>query len=289
MAAPLVVAAHGTRDPDGEADAHAFVERLREALPGVEVHVGFIELSNPPLVTAMTAAASHAVGQQQQQQQSRSVTVLPLMLARGGHAKDDIPGAMHESAAAHPDLSWDYAAVLGPDPALVGALRQRVNAARGEVPAEETSVLLVGRGCSDADANATLATTARLLYETGGYAMVETAYIAVASPDIAAGLTRLRLLGAQHVVAVPYVLFRGLMRGSVADQGSAWVGEHPGAFASFAVAETLGQSDAVIELAARRYHEASAGDGCPAGSACARTATAWPVAGGSVSPQEVKR
>lgn len=286
MTAPLVVAAHGTRDPDGEADAHAFVDRLRAALPGVDVHVGFIELSNPPLVEAMSAAAYDAA---EERQLGDSVTVLPLMLARGGHAKDDIPEAMHESAAAHPSLSWDYAGVLGPDSALVGALRQRVDTARGDVAAEETSVLLVGRGCSDADANATLATTARLLYETGGYAMVETAYIAVASPNIASGLTRLRLLGAQHVVAVPYVLFRGLMLGSVTDQGRAWVRQHPEAFASFDVAQTLGESDAVVELAARRYREAAAGEGCPAGSACARTATAWPIDGRTASLHGAQR
>lgn len=246
----LVVAAHGTRDADGEADAHEFVARLSRLLPDVDVRVGFIELSNPPLDVAVEAAGAATA-----QAGDDAVTVLPLMLARGGHAKDDIPDAIEAGARTFPQLTWEYARVLGPDAALVDALRERVDAARHDTPASETAVLLVGRGCSDAEANATLATTARLLYERGGYGMVETAYIAVASPDIAAGMDRLARLGARRVVAVPYVLFRGLMLGSVQGEVAAWLDAHPGVFDRVDVATTLGDSDAVLELAARRYRE----------------------------------
>ncbi|CAM5683407.1 hypothetical protein SALBM217S_02259 [Streptomyces griseoloalbus] len=56
-------------------------------------------------------------------------------------------------------------------------------------PAEVT-VLLVGRGSTDPDANAEVFEAARLLWEGRGYAGVETAFVLLAAPDVPSGLDR---------------------------------------------------------------------------------------------------
>lgn len=290
---PLVIAAHGTRDGEGEADAHELVASVAAALPGVAVHAGFIELSRPPLPDALEAAASALPAAR------GDVAVVPLMLGEAGHAKDDIPDAMAAAGAAHPHVRWRYSRVLGPHDGLVAALRDRVEAALDGAPAVGTTVVLVGRGSSDAHGNAGLAHTARLLLEAGGYDGVETSYVAVTGPTIGQALERARLLGARRVVVVPYVLFRGLMRSSVADQVAQWrAGRADTAYVTphadlthesaddvqaaaaaaraaldVRIAEVIGGCDHLVDVVVQRYREAVDAPARPEASAGGGDAT----------------
>ena len=54
----------------------------------------------------------------------------------------------------------------------------------------DVTVLLVGRGSTDPDANAEVHKAARLLWEGRGYAGVETAFVSLAAPDVPSGLDR---------------------------------------------------------------------------------------------------
>ena len=46
-ATPLVIAAHGTRDAEGEAVCRALADRVQALLPDRRVALGFVELSSP--------------------------------------------------------------------------------------------------------------------------------------------------------------------------------------------------------------------------------------------------
>ncbi len=87
------------------------------------------------------------------------------------------------------------------------ALERRVDAALGGgpgTPADRaaTMVLLVGAGSPEAADNAEVARIARLLWEGGGYAGVEAAFLTTAAPDVPAGLERCARLGGRRIVVL---------------------------------------------------------------------------------------
>ena len=251
---PLLMVGHGTKDPDGVRDFLALVDRTRARLAPagrgpVETSGGFIELSRPPLTDAVEALWSRG---------HRHLAAVPLVLVGAGHAKGDIPGAMTREMVRRPGLTYAYGRPLGPHPLLLDLVAERVDAALDGAARAGTTVLLVGRGSSDPDANAEVAKTARLLWEGRGYDGVETCFISMALPGVPHGLERARLLGAHRVVVAPYFLFRGVLPDRVGAQALEWASRHPGS--DVRVAGVLGDCDALAELVVVRYHEALRGD-----------------------------
>jgi sirohydrochlorin cobaltochelatase len=254
-APPLLLAAHGTRDQAGVDAFGALARRVaRLAGPdGVRVAGGFIELSPPPLRDAVAELCPDRPG--------RAVAV-PLTLSAAGHAKGDIPAALAREQLRHPGLSWSYARPLGPHPALLELLAARIEAAapagRGTGRGRGPAVLVVGRGSSDPDANADVVKTARLLWESRGYPLAETAFVSLTGPSVAEGLRRCRLLGARQVVVARYFLFPGVLPDRVAVQAGQYAAAHPGLDVS--CTDVLGDCDEVAALVYERYHEALTGD-----------------------------
>ena len=260
---PLLVVGHGTKDPGGARDFLDLLDRTRALLAkdtdtAVDTGGGFIELSRPPLTDAVDALWSRG---------HRHVAAVPLVLVGAGHAKGDIPGAMMREMVRRPGFTYAYGRPLGPHPLLLDVLAERVDAAlRGAAGAacaagatpSGTTVLLVGRGSNDPDANAEVVKTGRLLWEGRGYDGVETCFVSMAAPGVPAGLERVRLLGARRVVVAPYFLFRGVLPDRVTTQALEWASRHPGI--DVRVARVLGDCDALAELVVERYHEALVGD-----------------------------
>lgn len=115
----------------------------------------------------------------------------------------------------------------------VYALQRRVDAALGagrDTPPDRagTTVLLVGAGSADAADNAEVARTARLLWEAGGFADVETAFLATAVPDVPAGLERCARLGARRIVLLTCLSGEPGAQERVGRQADGWAGAHPG-------------------------------------------------------------
>lgn len=69
-------------------------------------------------------------------------------------ACDDIPEAIDQSVSRHLDATVVYTRHLGSPRARVNAVHARVSAACADWLAEDTDVVMVGRGCSLTDANA---------------------------------------------------------------------------------------------------------------------------------------
>jgi len=264
---PLLLAAHGTRDPAGVAAFAALAERVGAlaAGSGTQAAGGFIELSPPPVRDAVAAlvpaarASAPGVG-------SRIVAV-PLMLSAAGHAKGDIPAALARERARHPGLEWLYARPLGPHPVLIDLLAARIAAASSPAPAgaqaadpagPAPAVLVVGRGSTDPDANADVVKTSRLLWEGREFRLAETAFVSLARPDVAEGLERCRLLGARRIVVARYFLFPGVLPDRVAQQAGDYARAHPGL--DIRCADVLGDCDEIAALVYERYQEALSGD-----------------------------
>ncbi|WP_181809618.1 CbiX/SirB N-terminal domain-containing protein, partial [Streptomyces shenzhenensis] len=75
----LVLVAHGSRDPRALRTVRALMDRVRALRPGLPVRLGHIEL-NEPLLPDTLAALGDA-----------EAVLVPLLLSRGHHVKQDIP------------------------------------------------------------------------------------------------------------------------------------------------------------------------------------------------------
>lgn len=114
-ASGLILFGHGARDPEWARP----MQRLREAIlgqaPQRDVRLAFLEFMAPSLPEAIDQAV--AAGQ-------RSVCVLPVFLAQGGHVRRDVPLLLDAARARHPGLLLTLAPVLGEAQPVLDAMAQ---------------------------------------------------------------------------------------------------------------------------------------------------------------------
>lgn len=254
MTTHVVLCGHGTRYEDGAAQFVQVAKAVQESLPGLVVRPAFLELSAPLLTEALDAL--HAEG-------ARSAAVVPVMLFAAGHAKTDIPDLMRGWLDAHPDAMLRYGRALGLAPSMLDAARARIEeglaAAPAGPPLEESLLLVIGRGCSDPDANADLAKAARLLWEGMGFGLAATAYFDVTFPTIPAAFDQAAKLGYRRVVVLPWLLFKGQLTRDLARHVAGAAGRHP--HLDIVVAPTLNDHAGVVATLAERAEEAARGEG----------------------------
>lgn len=245
----LLLAGHGSRSPAGVDEHHALARRVAELAPDVAVATGFIELAPPPLSVAVAelAQAGH-----------REVVVVPLVLFGASHAKGDIPASIARARLDFPNVRFSYGRHLGVAPDLLAVVDERLEASVPSHLRAETTVLLVGRGSSDPDANADLHKVARLLWEGRPYPAVESAFVGITDPRVPEGLERCRRLGATRIAVVPYFLFTGVLEERIGAQAAAFAAQHPGV--EVEVTRYLGPDDRVARLVLERYDEARRGE-----------------------------
>jgi len=248
---PLVLVGHGTRSAAGVAEFCRFVVRVRDlaggSLPAVDG--GFIELSNPSVTEAVARMPVDT---------HPDMVAVPLVLTAAGHGKGDIPASLARERQRHPGLRWRYGRPLGPHPVLLDLLAKRIDAVLADQPAATAQVLLVGRGSTDPDANAEVAKVARLLWEGRGYAGAEFCFVSLAQPSVPAALDKIRRIGADRVVIVPYFLFPGVLPDRVAAQAREFAAGQPRI--DVRVAGLIGDCDELAGLVLERYEEAIRGD-----------------------------
>ncbi|MDB5894078.1 MAG: cobalamin biosynthesis protein CbiX [Rhodoferax sp.] len=109
----IVLFAHGSRDPLWRQPMEAVAARIAALSPGVPVRCAYLELTEPDLPTA--AAGLIDAG-------ASAVTVVPLFLGVGKHARADLPELMHALRAAHPQVAWTLQPAVGENPALIELL-----------------------------------------------------------------------------------------------------------------------------------------------------------------------
>jgi precorrin isomerase/sirohydrochlorin ferrochelatase len=250
----MLLIGHGTRSPEGQEELRDFARAVAGARPEIPVSAGFIEFMEPGLDPALNRAVDAA----------RWVVGVPLVLLGAGHLKDDGPAALARGRRRHPGTRFSYGRDLGVHPSVLEVVAERIAEASAELPGGADAVVLVGRGSSDADANADLAKVARLL--GGGHDLVEAAFVSLADPDVPAALQRCHTLGARRIAVVPYFLFTGVLLQRIGEQARAWGAGHRGT--AVAMGRQMGVDRRLVELAWHRYDEAIGGpvhmncDGC---------------------------
>ena len=122
MSRAIVLFAHGARDPCWAEPFEAIAARVRNAAPGCEVALAFLELMAPTLQDA--AANLVAAG-------ATRIDVVPLFLGSGGHLRHDLPPLVAALRAAHLRVDIRLHAAIGEHAAVVAAMAAAAVAAAG--------------------------------------------------------------------------------------------------------------------------------------------------------------
>ncbi|TNC19933.1 sirohydrochlorin chelatase [Amycolatopsis alkalitolerans] len=227
MDAPLVVVAHGSRDPRS-------AETIR-ALP-LDAQVSFLDLSEPLLTDVLRSLSA---------QGHREAVVVPLLLGRAYHARVDLPSLVREV----PRLRVSIADVLGQDPLLEAVALDRLREAGADPDDPSLGVVFAAVGSSHAPANNAVVALARRW--NSRYPMLVTPAFATAKPDVPAAIAKLRARGARRFAVASWFLAPGLLPDRIASLARA--AEPP-----VAIAGSLAPDPRLADLVLARYHSALA-------------------------------
>ena len=109
----IILFGHGSRDPLWRQPIEAVAARLAHAQPDVPVACAYLEMDRPDLAAA--AARLQAGG-------ARAITIVPMFLGTGKHAREDLPGLVDSLRLAHPETSFTLKPPVGEDPQLLDLL-----------------------------------------------------------------------------------------------------------------------------------------------------------------------
>ena len=111
----VVLFAHGSRDPLWREPIEAVATRMRQLNPGVPVRCAFLELTEPDLPTVAAELAALGI---------TSLSVVPLFLGVGRHARDDLPQLVQALRMRHPGIAFELKPSIGEDPQLIDTIAQ---------------------------------------------------------------------------------------------------------------------------------------------------------------------
>ena len=109
----IVLFAHGSRDPLWRAPIEAVQSYILAHQPGVAVRCAYLELSTPDLPQAVQDLVS---------QGATTVTVVPMFLGTGKHAREDLPVLVQELRTQHPNVRIHVQAAIGEDPRMTALM-----------------------------------------------------------------------------------------------------------------------------------------------------------------------
>lgn len=202
----IVVAGHGSRDPDSVREFEALVALIRAQVPHNTVTHGYLEFASPTIDEAVHVSLAAGVPR---------VVVMPCVLLAARHAKNDMPAELLALAREYPHIDFHFGAPLGLHPRLLELARERIVAAEATSPQTvrraDTCLVVVGRGTTDPDANSEVAKLARMLEEGMGFGGAYVCYSGTAQPLVAEGLRAAARLGFQRLVVLPFFLFDGIL------------------------------------------------------------------------------
>ncbi|WP_309066872.1 sirohydrochlorin chelatase [Microbacterium sp.] len=216
----LLAVSHGTSDAAGAAAIARLVDRVRAALPDIDVHEAFVDVQQPEAASALAALDG-------------PVVVVPLLLSSGFHVSVDIGSLAREDVAIAPPL--------GPDERLAVVLARRLSEA---APASEPEVVLAVAGSRDPASERDADAIGGLLAARLGRP-VAVAYLAAREP-------RLTDAVAQHpdAVVASYLLAHGFFHDLAVRQVAGHTVTEP-------LLDDRDAPDELVELVVARYRDAA--------------------------------
>jgi sirohydrochlorin cobaltochelatase len=236
---------HGSREALANDEVRALAETFAAERPDCEVGHGFVELAAPYLAEALDALAMRA----------RHVVVLPVMLFAAGHVKNDVPLALAAARLRHPGTRFSAARALGVDATLASLAFGQ--AAPFIDDAKTTTLVVVGRGSSDPDANGDFFKAARLVGEGRNLGHLEPCFMGITTPKVDEALERAVRQRPAKVVVLPYLLFPGRLLTRLDALVASLRERYP--WVPIEVAPPLGRSDALYATLVERLDAALEG------------------------------
>jgi sirohydrochlorin cobaltochelatase len=91
----------------------AVAAQLLQGEPALSVRCAYLELSQPDLATVCAELVAAGIAR---------ITVLPMFLGVGRHAREDLPLLLVQLRAQYPQVRFELKAAVGEDPRLVQLL-----------------------------------------------------------------------------------------------------------------------------------------------------------------------
>ncbi len=241
-AEPLVLVAHGSRDPRAERSTGALARAVRAARPGARVDTAFLDFVTPRLTDALAAVGDPAA------------IVVPLLLTAAYHGRVDVPGEVGRFRATGRRVG--LAEVLGPvagpvaDAVPVDLLVRGLIRRLGEAGAGAADgLVLAAAGTRKVPALESVDLVAAALGRSLGVPC-RTGYASGAGPEAGEAVRALRAAGARRIAVASYFLAPGLLYDRAVDAARA--------AGAGTVAEPLGDAPEVVDLVLHRADAASA-------------------------------
>jgi sirohydrochlorin ferrochelatase len=224
---PLVLIAHGSRDPRSASTMRRLASRVRASWAG-PVSAAFLDFNLPGVPSVLRGLAPGA---------SAPSVVVPCLLTSAHHGRVDVPQVLADAG-----VPTRLTPVLGPatpadepDPRLVAALRRRLS----ELDASFDALVLIAAGTSYAAARSTVDAVAGSLGRALDMPCL-VGYASASAPTPAEAVAELRRRGASRIAAASYFLAPGRLYDVAATSARA--------AGAVAVAGPLGPADEIVRL-----------------------------------------
>jgi len=233
-APPLVLIAHGSRDPRSASTIRRLAARVAAAWSG-PVSAAFLDFNLPAVPSVLRGLAAEA---------SAPSVVVPCLLTSAHHGRVDVPQVLADAG-----VPTRLTPVLGPaapgdepDARLVVGLGRRLS----ELDASFDALVLIAAGTSHAAARSTVDTTARSLGRALDVPCL-VGYASASAPTPAEAVAELHRRGASRVAAASYFLAPGRLYDIAAASARA--------AGAVAVAGPLGPAEEIVRLVLARAQD----------------------------------
>lgn len=109
----IILFGHGSRDALWHLPIQAVAERIRATSPLTTVTCAYLELTEPSLANASAALIKDGVA---------NITILPMFLGVGRHAREDLPALIAEVKQNHPEVVFQAQPAIGENSAVLDLL-----------------------------------------------------------------------------------------------------------------------------------------------------------------------
>lgn len=110
-----VLFGHGSRDPLWRVSIDTVAQRMRDVDPRLAVRCAFLELTEPSLQAATQELVSLG---------AKRITIVPMFLGLGKHAREDTPVLVTALQATYPQVDFFLKPSVGEDSGIVNVLAQ---------------------------------------------------------------------------------------------------------------------------------------------------------------------
>ncbi|QIL79850.1 cobalamin biosynthesis protein CbiX [Diaphorobacter sp. HDW4A] len=109
----VILFAHGSRDPQWRLPIEAVASLIASQRNDVAVACAYLELTEPDLPSVVARWAAEGIHQ---------ISVMPMFLGAGRHAREDLPRMVHALQLQHPSLEFRLQTPIGEDPRLTALM-----------------------------------------------------------------------------------------------------------------------------------------------------------------------